>query len=130
MLFDNIHPRLNDVYNNLCPMKEFFVPQKYDATNLDYVRDHDNCIKTDIYGYLGLNGRNATKKVDRLIDLGLLEERNYGRYNVKRIRITSKGRSVLGAMIDMDDIMNGRATTLMEENDRRRFREIVVPYVS
>ena len=111
-------------------MKEFFVPQKYDATILDYVRDHDNCIKTDIYGYLGLNGRNATKKVDRLIVLGLLEERNYGRYNVKRIRITSKGRSVLGAMIDLDDIMNGRATILMEENDRCQCRIVVALYVS
>ena len=99
-------------------MKEFFVPQKFDAAILDYVSDHDNCIKTDIYRYLGLTGRNATKKVDRLIDLGLMEERNYGRYNVKKIRITAKGRLILRRMIDLDDIMKGRVAVPPEDDDR------------
>ena len=89
-------------------MKEFFVPEKYDTVILDYVCSHENCIKTDIYAYIELTGSNATKKVDRLIDLGLVIEKNFGMYNTKRIYITPKGRMVLRRMIEMDDVLNDR----------------------
>ena len=104
-------------------MKDFFVPDRYDTAILDFVKEYENCIKTDIYAYIGLTGSNATKKVDRLVNLGLLTEKNYGKYNTKRISTTPKGRMMLKKMIEMDEIMKGRVpissdTAYQDEEER------------
>ncbi|AGN27111.1 hypothetical protein [Candidatus Methanomassiliicoccus intestinalis] len=83
---------------------------------LTIIRDNPGIKKSDLYSMLEGSRNTRQERTDELIDLGLIEEKQQGRYNVKALYITQKGIDALKTMEDLNKILSNE--TKQEESEK------------
>ncbi|WP_400259972.1 hypothetical protein [Candidatus Methanomassiliicoccus intestinalis] len=90
---------------------------------LTIVRDNPGIKKSDLYSMLEGSRNTRQERTNELIELGLIEEKQQGRYNIKSLYISKKGIEALKTMEELNKILSNEKQKESEEDyvrDHRR----------